>query len=175
MPPGSENANVRRPGSQSVSAMKRSKRARRGSAMVEFALTLPMLLLLGVGMVEVGRAIYYTVEVNNGATAGVAYGTRTWITALDTNGMQDASTYEANVTGMTSTATYGCACDTGGGTSCSYPVPAQTSCFTITCTGGQVVMCDQVTTQTTITPLFPFPGLPTSYQANGRAVMRVRN
>ena len=168
-----ENTNVRR-GSQLISAMKHSRRGERGIAMLEFALTLPMLLLLGVGVVDVGRAIYYTVEVNNGATAGAEYGAQSWVTGLQTADMQSAATNDGNITGMTATATYGCTCDTGAGTSCSYPVPVQNSCFTMVCTGGQMVMCDQVTTHATITPIFPFPGLPAKYEANGRAVMRVR-
>jgi|SRR5579862_2821831 len=160
-------------GPRSLAFIRMFRRADRGAALMEFALLLPTLLLMGVGVVEVGRAIYYTIEVNNGATAGVQYGVQTWVTALDTLGMQNASRSEASLSSMTSTATYGCTCDTGSGTSCTYPVPITTSCYTISCTGGQIVMCDQVTTQARITPLFAFPGLPTSYQANGHAVMRV--
>ncbi len=141
--------------------------------MLEFALMLPFLMLLGVGVVEVGRAIYYTIAVNNAATAGVEYGAQSWITAQDTSGMQSAATLDANFAPMTATATYGCSCDNGDGSSCTYPVAPVSSCSTITCT-GQIIACDQVTTHASFNALFHYPGLPSTYQANGRAVMRVR-
>ena len=44
----------------------------------------------------------------------------------------------------------------------------------ITLPSGKVVECVQVTTTASFNPIFSYPGLPTSYTANGRAVMRVR-
>jgi hypothetical protein len=137
---------------------------------------LPFLALLGVGVVELGRAIFYTVQVTNAATAGVEYGAQSTLTMVDIPGMERKATDDASL--VSAHATFGCTCDSGGGTpaeSCSYPVPGPpTVCNSIDCSGGQVVQCVQVTTQATITPIFRFPGLPATYQANGRAVMRVR-
>jgi Flp pilus assembly protein TadG len=147
-----------------------------GQSMMEFALMLPMLCLLSVGVAEIGRATYTTIEVNNAAAAGVEYGSENGTTMTDTNGMQSAASSEASVSGMTASATYGCTCDNGGGTSaeaCTYPVPAQATCATI-CATGTRVQCVQVTTHASILPIFHFPGLPSSYDSNGKAVMRVR-
>ncbi len=148
-------------------------RAERGQTLLEFALMAPFLLLLLTGVVELGRAIFYTVEVNNAATAGVEYGAQSEISAQDYTGMQNAAANDAHFPGMTATPLNGCTCDNGAGTSCSYPIPAG-ACMNFSCPMGQVVECVQVTTQANIVPLFHFPGLPTSYQANGVAVMRVR-
>jgi Flp pilus assembly protein TadG len=155
-----------------------------GQALLEFALLLPFLSLLSVGVVELGRAAFITIVVTNAATAGVEYGAQNGTTASDTAGMQTAAANDAsnNVIGgtMTATATYGCYCDTGTGTSCSYVAGGQNSstCSNIvsSCSTGndQIVECVQVVTQDNYMPLFHYPGLPTSYQANGRAVMRVR-
>ena len=148
--------------------------AERGQSLLEFSLLLPFMLLLGVGVVEVGRVIYYTMAVTNAAAAGVSYGAQSWIQSLDTAGMQSAAASESRYAGMTAVASFGCSCDDGSGASCTYPVPPTSSCAAISCSSGQIVQCVQVTTHATFTPIFHYPGLPTSYQANGRAVMRVR-
>lgn len=160
--------------SKSCKWSSRFRFAQQGQAILEFALMLPCLLLLSVGIVEIGRALYYTIEVNNAAAAGVSYGAHQvsvgdfLITPMQTAAVADA----ANMSGtMTATATYGCTCDTGNGTSCSYPVPAPATCDTITCS-GQIAHCVQVKTHATFSPIFNYPGLPTSFEANGKAVMR---
>ncbi len=148
-----------------------------GQGLLEFALVLPLLILLGVGVVELGRAACYTIRVNNAATAGVEYGAQTSLTAQDISGMQNSAILDSNFSPMTATATYGCACDDGSGISCTYPVPAPSTCSPgyLSCGDGkQLVECVQVTTQSTFHSLFNYPGLPATYQANGRAVMRVR-
>jgi hypothetical protein len=145
-----------------------------GQSMLEFALMLPLLMLLMIGIIETGRAIFYTVAINHAATAGVEYGAQNATTAQNLSQMESDATADAAFPGtMTATAVNGCTCDDGGGTSCN-PLPGPGNCPTISCPSGQVVECVQVTTQATITPLFHFPGLPMSYQANGQAVLRVR-
>jgi Flp pilus assembly protein TadG len=167
---------------------RRNKLSQRGQSLLEFALLLPFLTLLGMGVIEIGRAIFYTISVNNAAVAGVEYGSRDTITASDDAGMNKAAVCEANggtgnlcnsgiLTTANTTTAHGCTCDNNGGTtaeSCTYPIPTG-NCLTITCaTGSQQIECVQVTTTATFTPIFHYPGLPKSYQANGKAVMRVR-
>ena len=151
-----------------------------GQTLTEFALMLPFLLLLFLGVVELGRAAFITITVTNAATAGAEFGSTNSATAGDITGMRAAASYDANYSGMTFTSptpTYGCLCDTGSGVSCTNPVPAQGTCTTIaaTCTGSsQVVECVQVSTTATFSSLFHYPGLPATFRANGNAVMRVR-
>ena len=135
---------------------------------------LPFMLLLFTGVIEIGRVIYYTIEVNHSAAAGAQYGAQSALTAHNSAGMQSYAIFDGNVPGISVNASSGCTCDNGGGTSCTYPIPGPGTCGTISCPMGQVVECVQVTTQATITPIFHFPLLPASYQANGQAVMRVR-
>jgi Flp pilus assembly protein TadG len=173
------------PRSLRSAAIRRRKSAEAGQALLEFAFLLPLLCLLSIGIVEIGRVVAYTVAVNNAATAGVEYGAQNPATASDIAGMQTYARRDASNNWLpgtvTATATFGCLCDTGSsgsysGVSCTYPVPASSTCATIaaTCT-GQPVECVQVTTNMTINSLFNYPGPPSSYQANGKAVMRVRN
>jgi hypothetical protein len=49
---------------------------RRGSALVEFALALPILVFIVVGVLEIGRAIHYHQALTEGVRAGVRYLTR---------------------------------------------------------------------------------------------------
>ncbi|MBE7159246.1 MAG: pilus assembly protein, partial [Rhodospirillales bacterium] len=60
--------------------------------MVELALLLPLLLLLLVGAVDLGRAFYVAIEVSSAASAGAVYGTQN---PTDTAGMQNAAALNA--------------------------------------------------------------------------------
>lgn len=166
-----------------------------GQSLVEFALMLPLLCLLLLGVVEVGRAIFITLAVNNAATAGVEYGSLSTSNASDTGGMKLSATCDANgsqctgnmvngikviscvcnATGILTSAkvtpTSGCVCDTGSGVSCA---PAGWSSCPASCGSGQSVECVNVTTTATFNSLFNYPGLPSTFHANGNATMRVR-
>lgn len=164
-----------------------------GQSLVECALLLPFMMVLMLGILEIGRAIFITIKVTNGATAGAGYGTQNPATAGDPIGIENAALCDAdgavfptqgpllpvcNTSGILTrsniTPTVGCTCDGGGGNSCN-PMPAE-SCASFSCSSGSgiVVECVQVQTQATYSPLFPYPGLPSQFVANGNAIMRVR-
>jgi len=148
-----------------------------GQSLIEFALMLPVLCLLSIGVIEIGRAAAFAIAANNAATAGVEYGSQDEATAQNIAGMITYAGRDSNIPGLsnwTVTATYGCSCDNGAGNSCTNPVPAESTCPGIDCGGGQVVECVQVNTTANWDSLFHYPGLPSTYQANGVAVMRVR-
>jgi hypothetical protein len=48
----------------------------RGQSLVEFALALPLLLLLLLGLADFGRAFYYTSAIANAARTGAEYAAR---------------------------------------------------------------------------------------------------
>lgn len=62
-----------------------SIRKRRGQAMTEFALLVPFMLLLVLGIFEFGRAFYYYSALANAAREGARYGLTH---ATDTNGIK---------------------------------------------------------------------------------------
>jgi Flp pilus assembly protein TadG len=162
----------------------RGKKGERGQTMLEFALVAPFLLLLAIGVVEIGRAVYYTVAVNNGATAGAEFGSSSQNAAGDNTDIINSAVCDANggvppscktgvLTSANVTVNRGCVCDDKGtGVSCN-PMPAAGTCANIAC-NVSVAECIQVQTTGTFTPIVPFPGLPSSYTANGNAIMRVR-
>src|SRR4051812_44827191 len=53
--------------------MRQKVRGERGVAMVEFALVVPVLLLVMVGMLQFGRAFYYWITVNHLANEGARW------------------------------------------------------------------------------------------------------
>jgi Flp pilus assembly protein TadG len=141
----------------------------RGSSLVEFGLMIPVLGLLLLGVVDMGRAFYLSIEVSNAAYAGARYGSQNY---TDTTGMQNAAIADAtDVAGLTATATYGCVCSqstttSSGNNKCTSPP-------TCTGNGNWVVYYATVTTSATYTPLFThWPGLPTSIPLGGSATIR---
>jgi Flp pilus assembly protein TadG len=134
----------------------------RGASLVEFALMLPFLTLLLLGVIDFGRAYYVNVEVSNAAYTGALYGTQNH---SDTTGMQNAATGDApDVAGITATATYGCECSDGSN--------AMPSCSTQPTCSVNVVNYVQVTTSATYKPMFPWPGIPSSLSLQGSAKLR---
>jgi Flp pilus assembly protein TadG len=140
------------------------ERRQRGSALVELALTAPILIMLIIGVAEFGRFAYMSIEVANAARAGVQYGAQNHITASDTTGMRNAAIADAaNVPGISATPQHSCKCLNG----------TASTCLPTDCTGSQIVEFVQVDTTATVTPMFNYPGVSRSLTLNGRAIMRV--
>ena len=138
-----------------------------GQALVELAMTMPLLLLLLLGAVELARAAYATIEVTNAAEAAVRYGAQNRTTANDTTGMQLAAQSDAaniTLTSTTPSTTCGCADGTQGGSSCS-----DFSCSD----GSPTIETLTVTTKASFDPLIHLPALPTTFTLHGYAVQEV--
>ena len=78
----------------------RSRRAacrgrERGQSLVELAFVLPLLLLLLVGIIEIGRFAFYSILVANAARAGAQYGSQSLAAAADAPGIRTAGTNDA--------------------------------------------------------------------------------
>jgi Flp pilus assembly protein TadG len=136
-----------------------------GASLVEFALMLPLFLLLTFGAVDFGRAFYLAIEVAGGARAGASYGSQN---PNDTSGIQTSAQNAAPDVPSLSvpTPTYGCECPDGTNYSASCSV-------TPTCTGGlNYVYRVNVTVTGTYSPLIPWPGIPPSISLSSSASMR---
>jgi hypothetical protein len=72
-----------------------------GQSMVEFALLLPFLILLIVGVFDLGRAFFSLITITNAAREGARYGT---MHPSDEAGMIDAAVAEAQNSGIPITA-----------------------------------------------------------------------
>src|SRR5262249_13091217 len=62
-----------------------------GQALVEFAIVLPVLLILALGIIEIGRYAYISILVGNAARAGAAYGSQSRTLSGDTTGIAAAA------------------------------------------------------------------------------------
>ena len=138
-----------------------------GSALAEIAVVLPMLVLLLIGLIEVGRFGSYTIKTASAARAGVQYGAQNTITANDIAGMQNSARTDAqNDPGLTAVASSFCQCADG----------SASTCLVTDCASSHRLIFVQVDTTGTWSSLTNFPGLPASLRTmtvHGRAVMRV--
>ena len=71
--------------------MKQFPTSAAGVALIEFALALPLLIILLIGIIETGRLAYYNILVGNAAHAGAFYGSQNLDTADRVSGMTDAA------------------------------------------------------------------------------------
>jgi Flp pilus assembly protein TadG len=138
-----------------------------GQSLVELALVLPILLLLLVGTIEIGRFAYYSILVANAARAGAQYGAQGLLTAADNAGMLTAAQNDGqNVTGLTVSAIQQCGC-TGAGLSGTCPVAPP-------CTlPNHSLVYVEVTATGIFTSLFNYPGIPPSITLTSTEKMRV--
>lgn len=159
-----------RNGSRSLLRACAGMKSEAGQSLVELALSLPLLLLLLLGAVEMATVIYDSIAVENAAMAGIQYGSQTTITAADTTGIQNAAAASAPSLSLTTTPTTSCICSDGNSSACE-----PTDCPN----GANIETILTVNTKTTITLPIYFPGLPNipalpkSFTLNGQAVQKV--
>lgn len=144
-----------------------------GVALVEFALALPLLMMLLVGLIEVGRLAWYNIQVGNAAHAGAQYGAIPG-NAGDLTGMQNVAQADGqqSLTALTATARDVCAC--WNGTSLSPSTPASSACGVQCTNGGREITYVQVTATGTLQSLFNYTafGLPRSWIVTRVATIR---
>jgi Flp pilus assembly protein TadG len=138
-----------------------------GSALAEIAIVLPLLVLLLIGLMEVGRYGNYTIVAGNAARSGVQYGAQNLETAADITGMQTRALSDGqNLSGLTATASNYCECADG----------STSTCLATDCPTSHRIVYVQVLTSATIPSLTNFAYLPAALRTvtvRGQAVMRV--
>ena len=90
-------------------------KSRRGQSLLEFALILPVLILVLVGVFDLGRALFALITINNAAREGARYGTLHTEETVDM--VKAAAVQEAQGSGINITApdvTVVCPEDVGG-------------------------------------------------------------
>lgn len=136
---------------------------RNGQTLVELALLLPLLLLLLVGVTEIGRYAYFDILVSNAARAGAQYGAQSLIQAADSDGII-AAAHNDGLNSMTITPTQQCTCVSGN-------TPTAAGCGTGACPRPLVYV--QVVATDTYSSLFNYPGLPAQMTLTSTVTMRV--
>jgi Flp pilus assembly protein TadG len=132
-----------------------------GQTVVEMALLLPMLLMLMIGLIEIGRYAYFDILISNAARAGAQYGAQSLIQAADKPGIITAARNDG-LNAMTITTSQECGC---------------VSTALGTCPSGAVcplpLVYVQVTATDTYSSLFKYPGIPRSMILTSTVTMRV--
>ncbi len=134
-----------------------------GSALIEMALLLPVLLLIVLGVFDYALVVEKRLRLAEAVSAGAAYASLPG-NALDIAGTQNAATLAAVMPEMSVTATAYWTCSPGGG-----QVTANT-----TCSGGIAPM-QWIEVDATATPTlqFQFPGIPLNVPLTATAIHRV--
>jgi len=146
------------------------RHAEAGQALVQFALLVPVLVLIFLGTVALGQLCYCVIEASSAARAAAEYGSQSPVAAADTAGMLQAAQQDApQLTNLTASSKYFEQCPDGSGlctgTACGAAPPS--------CTGGRVLIFVQVNTTASYTPMVSFPGRPSSITVKGQAIMAV--
>lgn len=142
------------------------KKGERGTGTVEFLLMALVLFLIFFGILDFGRIYYAYICLVDAAYAGAQYGALISGQSANFSGMQTAANNDDPGTpGFLATATNYCACTPGGtsvscGSSCSgYSSPLQYV---------------KVQTTGTVRALFPYPGIPGTFNLAATCILRVR-
>ena len=150
---------------------------RSGQSLVEVALMLPFLLLLLLGVIELGRYAYIGILVGNAARAGAAYGVQSNVQSVDTVGIQNAAINDFVSNGqpgssLTVTSVVTCGCDSSGTVTTAGCTPA-TNPTAGTCASGHWTVILAVTASGTFNSLFNYPGIPSSISLSRVSALRV--
>lgn len=137
-------------------------RSESGASLVEFAILLPVLVVLLIGLIEVGRYTHFAILAANAARAGAAYGAQSNQKADDTPGMTSAAKLDGqSLTQWTVSANHFCSVNGSALGACSNP-PASGTIYYVS-----------VQVNGTFPSLLNFPGIPTNVRVSGTSVMRV--
>lgn len=142
-----------------------------GASLVELGFLLPVLSLMLLGTVDLGRFAYVSIEVSSAARAGVQYGQQSGTTSTNITGMQTAAKNDApDLVGaangnLAATASFWCQCSDGTGVSASCASPPS-------CSSTHLVHYVKVIASATYKPWFAYPGIPATSSVSGQAVMR---
>jgi Flp pilus assembly protein TadG len=140
-------------------------RKQRGSAIIEFALMMPLILLLLAGVLDYTLLLRSAIALTDAARAGAQYGSLSSASASDIAGMQATALNAApDIANATATATKVCKCSDG----------STITCGTGSCVTGVARVYVQVTVQATNTPLFSYSQLPFLGKVGATATMRAQ-
>jgi Flp pilus assembly protein TadG len=156
----------------------RDCRSERGTALVELAVVIPLLLVLVLGTVDFGRIFYRSMAIGQAARAGAEYGAQNVGTSDDET---DIKTAAKNSVATDVTLTDGdivwnrtCECATDAGTFSS-TIPSNT-CTGNPCptSGTHLTITVNVTVTKSFSTLIPYPAISNSVVISRSAKLRVQ-
>jgi Flp pilus assembly protein TadG len=149
-----------------VRMIRRSNDGIAGVAGVEFALFAMILLLLAVSALEFGMGFYRKMQVYDAAQAGAAYVIKNGFVASSIATAVTSATTNSGIT-ATPAASQACGCPTSSGITAA-------TCGA-SCTDGTLAATYvTVSAQGSYTPIFSYPGLPSSFTFTSSAIVRIK-
>ena len=159
--------------------MVRMRGRQQGSVLAEFAIVVPIILLMIVGAIDFGRVWTIASASANAAQAGAQYGSQSVTLSADLDGMLEAATNDLSNSAMIR----GGVGDEDGTTLSDFTVTPERFCecsgaaiaCTSNCAGGvKPSVFVRVTVESTFNTIFDYPGIPTGIPVERVAVMRAR-
>lgn len=140
-------------------------RNRSGTAIIEFVIAIPILVLLAIGVAEFGRLYRTSIALSNAVKAGAQYGAQDAAHASDATGIALAARTDASPIPLDSVQSGRfCRCPDGSTPACS-----------ATCAGyGPPEVFVRVRARTTQNFILRYPGLPPSVTVIDTAIMRIQ-
>jgi Flp pilus assembly protein TadG len=137
-----------------------------GGAAVELAIVLPVLVLLAIGVSDIGRVFFAGITVANAARAGAQYGTLDTDHSGDTTLINLAATQDAASAGsVTVSSRKFCRCD-GGEVDCANGLDCGVY--------GAYRVYIEVTVSKNVDLIFNWPGLPDAVTLSRTATFRLQ-
>jgi len=137
-----------------------------GGAAVELAVILPVLVLLGIGVSDLGRLFFTGITVANAARAGASYGAQSTATSGDTVAINLVATQDAvNAGTVTVSSRSFCRCDAGEVADCTVG-----DCGAY----GEYRFYVEVTVTKAVNLIFQYPGFPSPVTLSRTATFRVQ-
>ena len=153
-----------------MKSFRRHVAADQGSALVELAVALPVLVLLLLGAADFARVFSTSIALTDAARAGAQYGAYSLARSTDTGGMQSTAQAAVNVSGVAASASRSCYCAPDNGSAFT------AAACSATCTSSQhLLVTVSVTASKTFTTSSQLPGIPSSIALSRTATMRVAN
>jgi Flp pilus assembly protein TadG len=140
---------------------------RRGSAILEAGLLLPVLILMTCGAMDFARVFYAGIVVESAARAGVQYGSYD-VGNDDSGKMNDAAVSDSSgqgLTGVTASSRHFCSCVNG---------TTEVDCSTASCSGALPSGYVETTAAYTFNPIVPYPGVPRNIAISSTAKFRLQ-
>lgn len=157
-----------------------NERRERGGVLAEFAVVLPVALLLLLGGIDFGRVWMLATATANAAHAGAQYGAQNATLSSDVNGMRNVVISDLTSSSIIKASNPG----EGGIGIDDFVITPERYCecsdgAKITCTnkcggGTNPMIFVRVRVDTTFQTLFDYPGIPSEVQISRAATLRAR-
>ncbi|MDA1312626.1 MAG: pilus assembly protein [Acidobacteria bacterium] len=158
------------------SPVRRAHSKKRGAAVIDLALSFPLIFLMAIGTADFGRFFFHGMTVVASSNAGAIFGQKSHASIVDSNGMESMATNSAtDVDAITATAEMYCDCPDSPASG-PFDTANVIDCGLTTCPNGYGIPRVFVRTRVVhnFTTLGPYPGIPETTAISQAGYMRAQ-